>query len=341
MSTTRGINRRSFVAAGLGAAGLVTGQGRAARAQGRDAVKLLLDWLPTGDYAAYFAGIAQGFFREAGIDLTIERGFGGADTVTKIATGVAEFGIADIGSLMAGRVRTQVPVKAIASIYTRPPHSLFVLAASGIRSFKDLEGKKLAGAPGSSVRVFLPLVLARNNVDIAKIEMIQSEPATMGPLLVSGQVNAVMGFLPNLPRFNGMARQQGGAVNALEFADTLQIYGNVLFASEATIAGKADLVRRFAGALVRSLEFTRDNARTAFSAIQAAVPGLNPEGDFAAMEIATKLMFDSEVARRLPTGSLDAAQVKRTWELLAEAQSLPTAATDPEVFVVRGLLPRG
>ncbi len=124
-----------------------------------------------------------------------------------------------------------------------------------------------------------------------------------------------MGFLPNLHdltawRVSSVAR----AVNALEFADTLQIYGNVLFASEATIAGKADLVRRFSGALVRSLEFTRDNARTAFSAIQAAVPGLNPEGDFAAMEIATKLMFDSEVARRLPTGSLDAAQVKRTWK---------------------------
>jgi NitT/TauT family transport system substrate-binding protein len=339
MSITDGTTRRTLLRTGVGAAFAVAGAGLA-RAQAREPAKLLLDWIPTGDYAAFYAGLAQGFFRDAGIDLTIERGFGGADTVTKIATGVAEFGVADIGSLMAGRARTQVPVKAIASIYTRPPHSIFSLAASGIKTFKDLEGKKLAGAPGSSVRVFLPLVLARNNVDISKIELVQSEPATMGPLLISGQANAVMGFLPNLPRFNGMARQQGGSVNALEFADTLQIYGNVLFASEATLASKADLARRFTGALAKSLEFTRDNPRQAFAAIQAAVPGLNPEGDFAAMEIAIKLMFDSETARRLPTGSLDAAQVKRTWELLAEAQSLPAAATDPESFVSREFLPR-
>jgi len=308
-------------------------------AYGQDRVRLLLDWIPTGDYAVYYAGVARGFFREAGIELTIERGFGGADTVTKIASGVAEFGIADIGSVMAGRVRTQAPVRAIASIYTRPPHSIFVTSASGITSFRDLEGRRLAGAPGSSVRVFLPLVLARANVDIARIELIQSDPATMGPLLVSGQAHAVMGFLPNLPRFAAMARQQNLTVRALEFADALQIYGNVLFASEQTLATRGDLARRFTAALIRAMEFTRANPREAFAAITNAVPGLNPEGDFAAMEIATRLMFDSDVARRLPTGSLDAAQLRRTWELLAEAQQLPVAATDPEVFVSRDFLP--
>lgn len=306
----------------------------------QDKVKLLLDWLPTGDYAVYYAGVQQGFFRDANIDLTIERGFGGTDTVTKIATAVAEFGIADIGSVMAGRARTQAPVKAVASIYTKPPHSVFVLESSGIKTFKDLEGRKLAHAPGSSVRVFLPLVLARNNVDIAKIEITQSGPATMGPLLVSKQADAVLGFLPNLPRFDLVAKQSGGAVKAIEFAGTLQIYGNVLFASEATLSGKADLVRRFTAALIRSMEYTRDNPKQAFAAIQAAVPGLNPEGDYAAMELATKLMFDSEIARKLPTGSLDPAQVKRTWDLLAEAQSLPAAGTDPESFVARDFLPR-
>ncbi|MFZ4809333.1 MAG: ABC transporter substrate-binding protein [Hyphomicrobiaceae bacterium] len=306
----------------------------------QDRAKLLLDWLPTGDYAAYYAGLEKGFFKDAGIELTIERGFGGADTVTKIATGTAEFGLADIGSLMAGRVRTQTPVKAIASIYTRPPHSIFVLGDSGISKFKDLEGRSLAGAPGSSVRVFLPLVLARNNVDITKISLVQSEPATMGPLLVSGQANAVMGFLPNLPRFNGMASQQGKTVKAIEFADTLQIYGNVLIAAEATLTSKPDLAKRFVGALVKSLEFTRDSPKDAFAAIQKAVPGLNPEGDFAAMQLATKLMFDSEVAKKLPTGSFDAAQLKRTWEVLAEAQSLAVADTNPESFVSRDFLPK-
>lgn len=123
----------------------------AAPASAQD-VKLLLDWVPTGDYAAYYAALDRGFYKEAGLNVTIERGFGSSDTVTKIATGVAPFGVADIAAVMTGRVRSQTPVKAIASIFTRPPHSVFVLADSGIKTFKDLEGKSLAGAPGSSVR---------------------------------------------------------------------------------------------------------------------------------------------------------------------------------------------
>ena len=303
-------------------------------------VKLLLDWIPTGDYAAYYAAVDRGFYKEAGLNVTIERGFGSSDTVTKIATGVAQFGIADIGALMAGSVRSQVPVRAIASIYTRPPHSIFVLGDSPIRTFKDLEGRSLAGAPGSAVRVFLPLVLSRNKVDIGKVQIINSEPATMGPLLVSGKANAVTGFLPNRPRFEAMAKEQGKEVRVLQFSETLQIYGNALIASDATIAKNPELVRRFVAATLRGLEFTRTNPRAATESMARMVPGIEAQREMAAAEIANALVFDSEVAKRLPVGSFDAAQLRRTWETVAEAQQLEAKGVNPESFVTREFLPK-
>src|ERR1700731_2044316 len=60
-----------------------------------DKAVLLLDWLPTGEHAAYFAGLQRGFFRDAGIDLSITRGYGSGDTVNKVAAGAAKFGVAD------------------------------------------------------------------------------------------------------------------------------------------------------------------------------------------------------------------------------------------------------
>ena len=42
--------------------------------------------------------------------------------------------------------------------------------------------------------------------------------------------------------------------------------------------------------------------------------------------------------RAWPTRA-DAAQLRRTWEVLAEAQGFPVAATDPESFVSRDFLP--
>jgi NitT/TauT family transport system substrate-binding protein len=312
----------------------------ASRAAAQDSVKFLLDWVPTGDYAAYYAALDRGFYREAGLNVTIERGFGSSDTVTKIATGVAPFGVADLASVMTGRVRSQTPVKAVASVFTRPPHSIFVLVDSGIRSFKDLEGKSVAGAPGSAVRVFLPLVLARNNVDAAKIRLINSEPATMGPLLVSGQANAVTGFLSNRPRFEAMAREQGKEVRVLQFAETLQIYGLSLIAPEALIQKNPDLVRRFVAATLRGVAFAKDNPRAAVESMAKVVPGLEVNRETGAMEIASFLTFESDVAKRLPLGAFDAEQLRRTWEAVAEAQQLDVKATSPESFVVRDFVPR-
>jgi len=305
----------------------------------QDRAKLILDWIPDGSYAAFYAGVSKGFYKDAGINLTIDRGFGSSDTVTKIAAGVAQFGIADIAAVMAGRVRAKTPVKAIASIYTRPPHSIFVLADSPIKTFKDLEGRSLAGAPGSAVRVFLPLVMARSGVDLAKVNLVNSEPATMGPLLVSGRADAVTGFLTNRPRFETMAAQLGKGVRVLQFAESLQIYGNALIASESTIASSPDLAKRFVAATIKSLNWTRDNPGEAIKAMMAMVPGLNPVGDGKAVDVHNFLTFESEVARRLPTGAFDAAQLARTWQAVAEAQKLDVGSFKPEAFVTRDFLP--
>ncbi|MFM7781279.1 MAG: hypothetical protein ACKPB8_21385, partial [Alphaproteobacteria bacterium] len=43
-------------------------------ARAQDRVLLLLDWIPTGEHAAYFSGAARGAWRDQGIDLSLARG---------------------------------------------------------------------------------------------------------------------------------------------------------------------------------------------------------------------------------------------------------------------------
>jgi NitT/TauT family transport system substrate-binding protein len=105
-------------------------------ARAQDRVLLQLDWIPTGEHAAYFAGAARGAWREQGIDLSLTRGYGSGDTVNKVAAGTAAFGVADISAVMAARARQNTPVRAIMQIYTHSPHSLFVLRSSGITNFQ-------------------------------------------------------------------------------------------------------------------------------------------------------------------------------------------------------------
>ena len=53
----------------------------------------------------YYGGWQKGIFAEEGIDVTITRGYGSGDTVTKLAGGGFDFGVADISAVMTARAR--------------------------------------------------------------------------------------------------------------------------------------------------------------------------------------------------------------------------------------------
>src|SRR5689334_24002014 len=91
----------------------------ATAAQAEDKVTYQLGWIPTGEYAPYFAGVAKGFYKEEGIDLVMSRGFGSGDTVKKVAGGGAMLGEADISTVMLAAIREKAPVKCLMSEYTQ------------------------------------------------------------------------------------------------------------------------------------------------------------------------------------------------------------------------------
>ena len=58
----------------------------------QDKVRFQTDWIPSGEHAMYYGGWQKGIFAAEGIDITITRGYGSGDTVTKLAGGGFEFG---------------------------------------------------------------------------------------------------------------------------------------------------------------------------------------------------------------------------------------------------------
>ena len=139
----------------------------------QDKVRFQTDWIPSGEHAMYYGAWSKGIYAKHGIDITITRGYGSGDTVTKLAGGAADFGVADLAAVFTARARTNVPVKTIAVLYNESPHSLFVLKSSGITSFKGLEGKKIGITPGNSHRFYFPEVAKKAGTDPNKIDLDQ------------------------------------------------------------------------------------------------------------------------------------------------------------------------
>src|SRR3546814_10743060 len=75
-------------------------------AMSADNVRLMLDFLPTGDYAPYYAAIDNGIYAKNNISLKITRGTGSGDTILKVAGGAADIGMADISAVIRSEEHT-------------------------------------------------------------------------------------------------------------------------------------------------------------------------------------------------------------------------------------------
>src|SRR3954467_1927017 len=113
----------------------------------QDAVSLRLNWYFGGLQVPFYYGKEKGFYKEEGIDLTINEGRGSANTVQVVAAGSDAFGLADSSSLIATAAKG-AEIKSVMSVLSSTGYSVVSLASTGIKTPKDLEGKKFAVSPG-------------------------------------------------------------------------------------------------------------------------------------------------------------------------------------------------
>jgi len=325
------------LAAALGV--LVMGLALARPAAAQDKVLLQLDWIPTGEHAAYFAGAARGFWKEQGIDLSLTRGYGSGDTINKVAAGTAPFGVADLGGVLAARARQGVPVKSISDIYAHSPHSLFVLRSSGITSFRGLEGKRISITPGNSHRLYFPEVARRSGTDPEKIIWVNTDASAMAALLISKRVDAAPFYSIHHYYTNKAAVAAGEEIIVLPFVETgFAIYAATIISTDDIIQKNPDLVRRFLAGLQKSLVWARDNQVEACKlhvARNVEVAQDDCEGSLRA--VMTFVFNDHQ--RAVGLGRFGAERLANTWRVVAESQQIDPASFDPAKAIDTSMLP--
>jgi ABC-type nitrate/sulfonate/bicarbonate transport system substrate-binding protein len=149
------MNRRFCAAGAAGIATLValtgcstSGAAEADSASGSTDVNFALDWTPNTNHTGLFVAIAEGYFEDAGINITVLP-FSDSSTDTLINSGAADFGVSfqDTATFAAA---TGVANTSVFAILQHNPVSIGVLeSATDIESPKDLDGK-IFGNAGSS-----------------------------------------------------------------------------------------------------------------------------------------------------------------------------------------------
>ncbi len=214
-------------------------------------VTFRMNWKFSGPHAVYLLGKDLGFYKDEGIDLQVMEGNGSVTTGQLIGNKSDDFGLADATALVPIMVKG-LPIKSVAMI--TPTSALAVVASkdSGIRTMKDIEGKKIVVTAGDSLTQIWPAVVAANNLDESKIELIYVDAAAKIPTVLAGKADALLGSAGDQA---AIMEDRGFAVVDLKFADYgVNILNLGIFVHEDTIEENPDLIRRFLRATKKSHE---------------------------------------------------------------------------------------
>jgi NitT/TauT family transport system substrate-binding protein len=295
----------------------------------KDRIMFQMGWSPSGERAQYYVAKEAGYFAAEDLEVQILAGKGAFDTLTKVATGVADLGEVGLNSLLQARITVDVPVVAVMAMYTKPLDALITTEGSNINSMADVGGKKVATSPFTASNAYWPFVLKRVGVDPASVTLIKADEAALVPLLAAGRVDAIVRYYSGLPIVNDVLSSVGKVGKAIAWADSgFEGYGNAIVTSRRFLTERRDVVVRFVRALKKGEELMKSDPARAALAMKASVP----EIDSAIMEKSIRSSlpaFFNEITTRDGLGVLSPSLVKTTWEWVAQEEGVSLEKIDP------------
>jgi NitT/TauT family transport system substrate-binding protein len=289
-------------------------------AHAADRVTVQLDWLIRGSHAMVFVANQKGYFKEQGIEIAAVRtGTSSSDALALVGTGRADFGFADLPTLVVSREQG-VPAIALVAVNQKSPLAMIALAKRRIlKSPKDLQGLNIGVQPAGSTYVFLMAFLAANGMRLADIKETTVAPPYENDLL-SGKVDAVPGYIDaEVPVLEARSGGSGSLSILLGSDFGYTVLGSGLFTSERMIAERADLVRRFVKAYVKAFaDVISDPEAAADSIIRANVDAPPKDVLVQQLEADIKHTFLSNQTREHGIGWMTGEQWRETARVLAE-----------------------
>ena len=117
-------------------------------------ITVQLDWVAEPEHGGFYQAQARGFFREAGLAVTLIPGGPGAQVMPSVATGKVD--IAQAGQIETLLQQAEgLPFVQFAAVFQDDPAGILVHAESAVRTFADLQGRTIIARPGWPFLEFL------------------------------------------------------------------------------------------------------------------------------------------------------------------------------------------
>lgn len=257
----------------IAGATLVAMAGFSGAARADDDVRLRLNWMYYGSHAGFAYGKDKGIYKAAGINLDIRSGNGSGSAHRLVVNGDSQFAYGSCGSMV--KLASQgAPLVSVGVIDAKGTEAVLVRPDTGIKSIKDLKGKKILTTANAGVNTFFPIVLKNAGLADSDVTLVNvAEGALMSSYLQgAGETVGMLGGLDDKPAEIKAAGGQPPVGFPYSDYGVNQV-GYCITTTKDMVSNKPDLVKRFVQATMKAYGETLKNPDSAIGSMADIVGG--------------------------------------------------------------------
>lgn len=312
-----------------------------AGASAQTAVKFSLNYKPDGSNAPWFLAQERGYFKAAGLDVTLDASNGTGDVLSRLGNNSYDFGFADSSSLIefAARNPQEAPV-AVLMLYANSPLSIVTLKKNGITKPTDLQGRKVAGPVSDGAYRMFPAFAKRAGLDLSKVKIENVDIRVRETVLARGDVDAVTGFDSSV-WFNlktmGLKEDQVTFIRYSDFG--LDLYGNALLVSKKLLVAQPKVVEAFVKATALGWRDALADPTAAIAALAKRDPLINKSIETEKLQWLLRNQISTPATKRGGLGAVDAVRLANQIDTVVDAFELTSKPSTASIYDGRFLPP--
>lgn len=322
----------TFARAGCAAAMLLAACAAPATAS---PIKLALDGPINGPLAPFAVADDRGFYKAEGIEVTLDALAGHPDVITRVASGTAEIGVADINALAKFREQSSggPAPKAVFIVTNKPAYAVVARKSRGITRPRDLEGKRIGAPPGEMATALWPAFAKVNEIDPAKVKIENLAAAVREPMLAAGQIDAVTGL--SFAAYLNL-KERGVPLDdlvVLQMADYgLPFYGDAIIVNPAFAAEQPEKVKKFLRAYMKGLRETIRSPARSMESVLKRNETANKDIELERLRMAIRDNILTEETQVNGLGGIVPERLEHGIELLAQTFKFKVKIEPAELF---------
>jgi NitT/TauT family transport system substrate-binding protein len=261
-----------------------------------ETISLQLNWMPEAEHGGYYQALAEGYYKEEGIELEIRAGGSGVRVETETALQRAHFGITNADKLLAVREKG-LELTALLAPFQHSPRVLIYHQEQPISSFQELQKAELLIL--NNTKPFYRFLLSKHPL-LKEVDTIPYNKA----LFIENKSSVIQGYINAEPL---IFEKKGIKVGLLKLSELgFNPYASLLICSEQLLKEQPKLVAKMRRASIKGwTSYLNDPSKG-----NAAIAKLNPS-------IADHLADSAELLPKLMEASPFGAMSEERWSTLA------------------------